>query len=117
MADLPAVLDDPSTIGPDEFHPAARAAYRWLKGFMITNKEQYMEYKTALAVAALSKNRQAQICVGTIERLRKSQPVSDRYLLGLCWTILYMHNTEAIEKVASARWDPAYSRDESEYLP
>jgi hypothetical protein len=106
---------DPTEIQPDEFHPAARSAYRWLKGFMVTNSEDYSRYKLALQIAAESDNRQAQICMGTIERLRTSQPVSDRYLLGLCWTILHLHNHEAIEAIAEKRVDPAYGPHESEF--
>ena len=105
---------DDSEIKPDEFHPAAGSAYRWLKGFMITNPEDYRRSKEALASAALSGNRQGQICMGTIERLANAQPVSDRYLLGLCWTILYLHNHEAMEAVADNRIDRAYSPTEFE---
>jgi len=45
-------------------------------------------HKEALASTALSGNRLAEICMGTIDRLAKGEPVSDRYLLGLAWTIL-----------------------------
>jgi len=105
---------DPSEIKEGEFHPAARSAYRWLKGFMISNPQDYLQYKEALASAALSGNRQAEICMGTIERLRLSQPVSDRYLMGLCWTILHLHNHEAMEAIADKRIDRAYPKIEEE---
>lgn len=105
---------DPSEIKDGEFHPAARSAYRWLKGFMVTNPTDYLRYKEALASTALSGNRQAEICMGTIERLRNGQPVSDRYLLGLAWTILHLHNDEAMENVANAAVDKAYPKLESE---
>lgn len=108
---------DPSVIGEGEFHPAARSAYRWLKGFMVTNPQDYLQYKEALASAALAGNRQAEICMGTIERLRTSQPVSDRYLLGLCWTILYLHNADAMEAISSARVDMAYPPSSEEIEP
>lgn len=107
-------MTDPSEIKADEFHPAARSAYRWLKGFMVTNSADYARCKIALEIASDSGNRQAQICIGTIDRLRKSQPVSDRYLLGLAWTILYLHNHEAMEAIAERALDPAYQKDESE---
>lgn len=105
---------DPSELTAEEFHPAARSAYRWLKGFMVTNQADYLQYKEALAYAALAGNRQAEVCMGTIERLRKSQPVSDRYLMGLAWTILHLHNHDAMEAVAQQRIDPAYPKLESE---
>lgn len=109
-----SALEDPATIRSDEFHPAARSAYRWLKGFMITNPDDYMRTKMALQIAAESGNRQAQVCMGTINRLASSQPISDRYLLGLCWTILYLHNFEAMEGVADHRLDSAYPKDDTE---
>lgn len=110
-------MSDVSEIKIDEFHPAARQAYRWLKGFMISNQEDYLRYRTAIEIAAASHNRQAEICLGTIERLKNSQPVSDRYLLGLCWTILSLHQKDDIEMIASRRLDQAYPEDETELQP
>jgi hypothetical protein len=106
---------DPTEIRPDEFHPAARSAYRWLKGFMVSNADDYVRYRTAMSIAAASGNRQAQICMGTIDRLRASQPVSDRYLLGLAWTILSIHNKGELEATAEQRLDPAYGSDNDEF--
>jgi len=106
---------DPTELHPEEFHPAARSAYRWLKGFMISNPIDYARYKTAMSLAADSGNRQAQICLGTIERLRTSQPVSDRYLLGLTWTILSLHNHGMLEVIANRRLDRAYGPSEDEF--
>ena len=107
-------MNDPSEIKAEEFHPAARSAYRWLKGFMISNQEDYHRYCTAMSIAAETGNRQAQICMGTIRRLQRGQPVSDRYLLGLAWTILLLHNPQA-EDIADHRLDRAYGLDESEF--
>lgn len=114
MSDLPAATYDPSEIHDGEFHPAAASAYRWLKGFMITNPDDYVNYKLMLDNYAASGNRQAQIALGTIARLRDSKPVSDRYLLGLAWTILYLHNRQAMESVADKRFDKAYPHTEAE---
>lgn len=107
-------MADPTELNGDEFHPAARSAYRWLKGFMVTNRKDYLQYRMAIEIAAASGNRQAIVCQGTIERLRNGQPVSDRYLMGLCWTILHLHNQEAMEAVAARRIDRAYPKLESE---
>lgn len=111
---MPKPNTDPTELRFDEFHPAARSAYRWLKGFMITNSKDYLRYKEALSSAALSGNRQAQVCMGTIGRLATRQPVSDRYLMGLAWTILHLHNHEAMEKISDARIDKAYPKIEEE---
>jgi hypothetical protein len=108
------IMTDPTEIRAEEFHPAARSAYCWLKGFTISNPEDYMRYRTALSIAAETGNRQAQICMGTIRRPQDSQPVSDRYLLGLAWTILLLHNPEA-EKIADVRIYRAYGPDNSEF--
>lgn len=108
-------MSDPSEIKADEFHPAARQAYRWLKGFMVTNPADYSRCMLALSMAAVGDNRQAQICMGTVERLRTSQPVSDRYLLGLCWTIMAICNHQMVEAIAGKRIDRAYEPDESEF--
>jgi hypothetical protein len=106
---------DPNEIRANEFHPAARSAYRWLKGFMVSNPDDYLRYRTALSVAAEAGNRQAQICMGTIRRLRGSEPVSDRYLLGLAWTILSLHNHGVLEGIADKRLDRAYGPSEDEF--
>ena len=109
-------MSDRSTIGADEFHPAARSAYRWLKGFMVSNPDDYIRTRTALSMAAESGNRQAQICMGTIHRMQHSEPVSDRYLLGLAWTVLQLHNHEAMEAIAEKRLDRAYPQDDTELV-
>jgi hypothetical protein len=68
-----------------------------------------------LNMASETGNRQAQICMGTIGRLQRSEPVSDRYLLGLAWTILSIHNQDAIETVADKRIDQTYGPSSSEF--
>ena len=106
---------DPTDLLPNEPHPAARSAYRWLKGFMVSNIDDYTRYRLALSIAAEDGNRQAQVCMGTIERLQKGQPVSDRYILGLAWTILSIHNHGALEGIADKRIDRAYGPSEDEF--
>lgn len=105
---------DPSEIQADEHHPAANSAYRWLKGFMVTNSEDYAKYRLAIEMAAQVGNRQAQICWGTIQRLKFGEPVSDRYLMGLAWTILFLHQRTDLETVANQRIDTAYPHTKDE---
>lgn len=109
------MASDHTEIRAEEYHPAANSAYCWLKGFMVSNPEDYVRYKLAMSMAADSGNRQAQICMGTIERLQTSQPVSDRYLLGLTWTILSIHNHDMLEAIADKRIDRAYGPSEDEF--
>lgn len=78
-------MSDNSEIKDGEYHPAADSAMRWYKEFMLKDIQQWMMIKEAIASTALSGNRLAEIAMGTINRLEVSAPVSDRYLLGLCW--------------------------------
>lgn len=79
-----------STISPTEHHPAADQAMKWYSQWKRADVQRYFMTKEAMASTALSGNRTAEICFGTMERLENSEPVSDRYLLGLTWTLLEM---------------------------
>jgi hypothetical protein len=94
-----------STIKEGEYHPAADSAMAWLKGYMVQHPAEYLMHKEALASTALSGNRLAEICMGTIDRLANGQPVSDRYLLGLAWTIMKLSNHDEMEITESMRID------------
>lgn len=78
-------MNDDSVIKEGEHHPAADDAMAWFKMWMAKDPIRYMQVREAIASTALSGDRLAQICHGTLERLATGQPVSDRYLLGLCW--------------------------------
>lgn len=88
----------PHTIADGEYHPAANAAMRWVKDCM-RNPLEWALAKESMASTALSGNRLADICVGTMERLEKGEPVSDRYLLGLAWTLRAMR--QANQKIGT----------------
>jgi hypothetical protein len=77
--------EDYSTIKEGEYHPSADSALSWYKEFIISDIKQWFMIKESIASTALSGNRLAEICMGTINRLENKEPVSDRYLLGLCW--------------------------------
>lgn len=74
------------TLAPTEFHPAARAAMAWLRTLPAADLYAWRE---AFASTALEGNRLAEICGETLDRLLRAVPVSDRYLLGLAWTMRY----------------------------
>lgn len=76
--------DDTTTLKLEEPHPAAHDAMAWFNLWR-TDMTNYMLTREAIASTALSGNRLAQICNSTLDRLEKAEPVSDRYLLGLCW--------------------------------
>ena len=71
-------------LGPTEPHPAAYDARRWLSE---QSPDELWKWRGAFASCAIEGNRLAEVCVETLNRLMNSQPVSDRYLLGLVWTM------------------------------
>lgn len=102
--------EDRSTLTTEEYHPAADSAMVWIKWFISSDPLRWLQIKEALASTALSGNRMAEVCLGTIERLANSEPVSDRYLLGLCWFLRDSferdsneHNEQALGKKNAKR--------------
>ena len=69
---------------PGEPHPAALAAMAWLQNIPLP---ELFQWKETFASLAIDNNRLSEICLGTLDRLLSGKPVSDRYLLGLAWTI------------------------------
>lgn len=72
------------TLETGEVHPASYEAWDYIKKL---DPSRYCIHIEALTSAAMSGNRLAELCMGTIERLKNKEPVSDRYLLGLAWTL------------------------------
>lgn len=90
-------MKDETELLPTEHHMAADHAMTWFKLWQGTNPVEYSRLREAVASTALSGNRLSNILHGTLERLATGQPVSDRYLLGLCWYIKEIYLPE-IEK-------------------
>lgn len=92
MLDLPSkhigkgdpMSDDRGTLAPTEHHPAADSAKEFIVAIPAAELSLILE---AFASTAIEGNRLAEICCATLDRMMKGQPVSDRYLLGLAWTI------------------------------
>ena len=63
-----------------EPHPAAKSALQY-----VLQRIQDPLLIEAIASCAIESNRMAEICLGTINRIKEAKPVSDRYLLGLAW--------------------------------
>ena len=81
------------TLNEMEPHPAAHEAKAWLLNIVAEeNGVKIMRYQEAFASTALSGSRLAEICSETLRRLLNAEPVSDRYLLGLCWAIRNMED-------------------------
>lgn len=67
-----------------EPHPAAKDAMSYVLSFSMS---QLAIWQGAFASCAIEGNRLAEICAGTLDRLLKREPVSDRYILGLAWAM------------------------------
>ncbi len=75
-------MSDELAIG--ETHPCAHDAFAYVK-LKLVSSPMLLE---SLSSCALSGNRTAEICLGTVNRILKGAPVSDRYVLGLAWFLL-----------------------------
>jgi hypothetical protein len=69
---------------PTEPHPASLDALQWIYSLPLS---ELMMWKESFASNAIEGNRLSEICGETLDRLLSHKPVSDRYLLGLAWTI------------------------------
>jgi len=78
------MTEDKSTLLTGEPHPAALEALDFVRSLPL---EELMKWHGAFASCAIESNRLAEVCSGTLNRLINKKPVSDRYVLGLAWTI------------------------------
>lgn len=74
-----------------EPHPAAKSAYGFIKS--MPDIWQWME---TFASNAIEGDRISEICGETLDRILSCKPVSDRYLLGLAWTIRSTLDTQSV---------------------
>jgi hypothetical protein len=81
-------MDTPGTLADNEFHPAASGALSYIQ-----QHASFMDLE-ALASTALSGNRLAEVCSETLRRILENEPVSDRYVLGLAWTLRQLRQKE-----------------------
>lgn len=81
------------TLKEGEPHPAAFAAKRWLLDYVRRHpmQEMFMLIESFCS-CAIEGNRMGEVCAETLRRLLNKEPVSDRYLLGLAWTIRDMED-------------------------
>jgi hypothetical protein len=69
-----------------EPHPAAYDAQKFIASLGASEISMWLE---SFASCAIENNRLAEVCSETLNRLLNSQPVSDRYILGLAFTIAH----------------------------
>jgi len=62
-------------------------------------------WQESFSSCAIEGNMLAEICSGTLSRLINHKPVSDRYLLGLAFTIL-KNNYNKLQEIAGDLTDP-----------
>ena len=67
-----------------ESHPAAYSALDWLAAVPLAKRMSWYESFNSNAIEG---NRLAEVCAETLRRTMDGEPVSDRYLLGLVWTM------------------------------
>lgn len=80
------------TLEEREPHPAAHDALRYVKSLGVTKLHIYLESFSSVALEG--HNRSAEICGETLRRVIEGEPISDRYLLGLAWTLKNMEEME-----------------------
>lgn len=72
-----------------EPHPAAYKAKEYILSLGPGKLSQWLE---SFSSCAIEGNRLGEICGETLDRLITGKPVSDRYLLGLAWTLKEMED-------------------------
>lgn len=75
-----------ATLNEGEFHPAAHIAKEYVAAHLTPMNRE------AIASTALSGNRLADLANSTINRIDNTQPISDRYLMGLAWLLYTLEN-------------------------
>ena len=81
------------TLKEGEPHPAAYDAKQWILDYVRRNDvHAVFSLLEAFCSTGISGNRLAECCGETLRRLLAGEPVSDRYLLGLAWTMRNMEN-------------------------
>lgn len=82
--------DIPGTLKLGEYHPAAESAMMYVKSQLMGDSLGACILQEAFASSGLSGNRTAELCSETLRRILNGENVSDRYLLGLAWTMKEM---------------------------
>ena len=75
------------TLKDGEPHPIAYAAKDYIASLGVPKLMMYLESYSSCAIEG---NRLGEICGETLDRLMHGQPVSDRYILGLAWSLKNM---------------------------
>ena len=82
------------TLKEKEPHPAIETAITYLISLGVNKLHMHLESFSSMALT--EHNRLAEVCAETLRRWLYKEPLSDRYFLGLAWTIKEIE--EEIEK-------------------
>lgn len=74
-----------------EPHPGGYIAKEWLS----ENIGKMPHLEESLASSALAGNRMANVCLGTLKRIKNGEIISDRYMMGLAWCVFSLIKTQA----------------------
>lgn len=102
--------DEYGTLKLGEIHPASHGAMTFVKEYMMNDMHRLFQIRESFASCALSGNRLAAICGETLSRILDGKPVSDRYLLGLAWTLNTMDEEDKKKYVAEQAKDKQKTR-------
>lgn len=87
MKKLATTPEAPGTLKLGEPHPAAIEALRYVVGLGFARQSILLE---AFSSCAIEGSRLGEVCSETLHRAMRQDKVSDRYILGLAWTIRSM---------------------------
>lgn len=89
-------MGDRGTLDPKEPHPSAHNALDYIKEIPYEELVMYLE---AYSSCAIEGNRLGEICSETLNRILKGEPVSDRYVLGLAWSLRNMEGKHEAKEI------------------
>lgn len=76
--------EEAGTLKLGEIHPITHDVVSYLRSLSVVD---LMIWQESFASNAIEGNRLGEVCGETLRRFLSGEPVSDRYLLGLAWTI------------------------------
>lgn len=79
-----------------EFRPAASSAAAWIRA-----QPDLHLWVESFASCAIEGNRNAELCGETLRRLLAGEGVSDRYILGLAWTMRHSESKSMARRKSS----------------
>ena len=91
------MIEQRGTLLPAEPHPMATEAVRVVWRVGLAGLQEHLE---VLSSCAIEGNRLAEVCAETLRRVLNSEPVSDRYIMGLA-----LHISSVVSKKDQGRID------------